>query len=263
MTFTRCLLCCVVLTLGAGPASSQTGFADMFDHIHLAAPDQAKAAEWYRTHFGATATPEGQDRAMLGPVRLIFQRSEPKPSSGSVIGAIGFSVPDVDAAVTRLQSAGVRVAMPAMVMQGVRTAQVVDPWGTLIDVVQDEQKLGLHHVTLVSPDPLATLSWFGETFGGKIAKFRGTQDGISYGGVWLFAVKGNAAPSAGHSIDHIGFRPINVDSSVAAMKARSVKVTTEPRPLTLPSGTSMRLAFVEGPGGIRIELVQRENLPTP
>ena len=30
---------------------------------------------------------------MLGPTRLIFQKSEmPKPSQGSVLGAIGFSV---------------------------------------------------------------------------------------------------------------------------------------------------------------------------
>lgn len=34
-------------------------------------------------------------------------------------------------------------------------------------------------------------------------------------------------------------------------------VSTEPRPLTLPSGTTMRLAFIEGPDGVRIELVQR------
>jgi hypothetical protein len=45
------------------------------------------------------------------------------------------------------------------------------------------------------------------------------------------------------------------------MKTKSVKVTTEPRPLVLPSGTAMRLAFIEGPGGVRIELVQRDNLP--
>lgn len=41
------------------------------------------------------------------------------------------------------------------------------------------------------------------------------------------------------------------------MKGKGVKVTTEPRPLTLPSGVSMRLAFVESPEGVRIELVQR------
>lgn len=35
------------------------------------------------------------------------------------------------------------------------------------------------------------------------------------------------------------------------------RVTTEPRPLTLPSGVSMRLAFIDGPRGARTELVQR------
>jgi catechol 2,3-dioxygenase-like lactoylglutathione lyase family enzyme len=255
------LLTSLLLTLCPAAARAQSGFADLFDHLHLAASDQAKAVEWYRTHFGATATPEGAYRAMLGPVRLIFQRSEmPKPSQGSSLGLIGFSVPDVEAASKRLQAAGVRLVMPPMTMAGIKMAQVADPWGTLIDVVQDEQQLGLHHVGLVSPDPAATLAWFASTFGGTAAKWRG-RDGIRYGGVWLFATKGSGEPSAGHSIDHIGFRPANVDASVAAMKGKNVKVTTEPRPLTLPSGAAMRLAFVESPGGVRIELVQRDNLP--
>ena len=82
-------------------------------------------------------------------------------------------------------------------------------------------------------------------------------DGINYGGVWFLATKGESTPSAGHAIDHIGFRPLNVDNAVTALKAKNVKVTTEPRPLTLPSGVSMRLAFIEGIDGVRIELVQR------
>ncbi|HZM62952.1 MAG TPA: VOC family protein [Vicinamibacterales bacterium] len=257
---TRALL---VTVLTAVPASSlaQTGFADLIDHIHLAAPDQAKAVEWYHTHFGAELTPEGTDRAMLGTTRLIFQKSEsPKPSTGSILGLIGFSVADVDGTVKKLQGAGVKIAMPTMTMYGVKMAQVVDPWGTLIDVVQDSKKLGLHHIGLVSSDPAATLAWFAETFGGKVAKFDGGADGINYGGVWVTARKGTGEPSAGHSIDHIGFRPLNVDSVVATLKTKNVKVTTEPRPLTLPSGTTMRLAFIEGPGGVRIELVQRDNL---
>ena len=102
----------------------------------------------------------------------------------------------------------------------------------------------------------AALAWFADQFGGKVAKYQG-QDGINYGGVWLLGKKGDAAPSAGHAFDHIGFRPINVDSVVVAMKAKNIKVTTEPRDLTLPSGTKMRLAFVESPEGARIEMVQR------
>ena len=259
----RLLLLCVVTAAAPAVSWAQTGFADLFDHIHLAAPDQAKAVEWYRANFGATLTPEGTDRAMLGPTRLIFQKSEmPKPSQGSVLGVIGFSVANLEQAIKTLQSAGVKLVMPPMMMQGIKMAQVVDPWGTLIEVVQDEARLGLHHIGLVSPDPAATLEWFAETFGGKVAKFRGA-DGINYGGVWLLAAKGSSEPSAGHAIDHIGFRPLNVDSAVAAMKAKNIKVTTEPRPLVLPSGTAMRLAFIEGPGGVRIELVQRDNLPGP
>lgn len=239
----------------------QTGFADLIDHIHLAAPDQAKAVEWYRANFGAESTPEGTDRAMLGTTRLIFQKSDmPKPSQGSVLDMIGFSVADLDGTMKKLQAATVKVVMPAMTMQGVRSAWVMDPWGTLIEVVQDEKKLGLHHIVLSTADPAATLAWFASTFGGKVTKAQGGLDGINYGGVWLLAKKGTGEPSAGHSIDHIGFRPANVDASVAAMKTKNVKVTTEPRPLTLPSGSSMRLAFIEGPGGIRIELVQRDNL---
>jgi catechol 2,3-dioxygenase-like lactoylglutathione lyase family enzyme len=257
----RALLFVVLMTAAPALPFAQSGYADLIDHIHLAAPDQTKAVEWYHTHFNAELTPEGTDRAMLGTTRLIFQKSEsPKPSTGSILGLIGFSVPDVDGTVKKLQGAGVKVVMPAMTMYGMKMAQVVDPWGTLIDVVQDSKKTGLHHIGLVSSDPAATLAWFAETFGGKVGKFDSSADGINYGGVWVTARKGTSEPSAGHSIDHIGFRPINVDNSVATLKTRNVKVTTEPRPLTLPSGATMRLAFIEGPGGVRIELVQRDNL---
>ncbi|OFW26948.1 MAG: hypothetical protein A3H97_21735 [Acidobacteria bacterium RIFCSPLOWO2_02_FULL_65_29] len=115
----------------------------------------------------------------------------------------------------------------------------------------------MHHVHLRAPDPNAALAWYVDKFGGTVGKLKDRIDGINYGGVWVLAQKGEATPSQGHAIDHIGFRPLNVDSVVAGLKAKSVKVTTEPRPLTLPSGTSMRLAFIEGPDGVRIELVQR------
>jgi predicted enzyme related to lactoylglutathione lyase len=211
----------------------------MIDHLHLAAPDQAKGAEWYRAHFGAEPTPEGPDRMMLGTTRLIFQKTEmPKPSEGSVFNLIGFSVADLDATMKKLQADSVKVVMPAMTMQGVKMAQVVDPWGMLIDVVQDPQKLGLHHVGLQSPNPAAALAWFADQFGGKVAKYQG-QDGINYGGVWLLGKKGDAAPSAGHAFDHIGFRPINVDNVVAAMKAKNALFRhISRRPMDAPSSGS-------------------------
>ena len=75
---------------------------------------------------------------------------------------------------------------------------------------------------------------------------------------WFRALaKGDSTPSQGHAIDHIGFRPVNLEASVEAMKARNVKILTEPRPLKLSDGTMVQLAFAEGPDVVRIEMVQR------
>ena len=83
----------------ATPAVAQTGMANMVDHIHLAVPDQPKAVEWYRKHFGGQTTTEAPDRLMFGETRVIFQKNEAaKPSTGSVVDHIGFSVTDLDAA---------------------------------------------------------------------------------------------------------------------------------------------------------------------
>jgi catechol 2,3-dioxygenase-like lactoylglutathione lyase family enzyme len=246
---------------GASGARAQSGFANMVDHIHLAVPDQTKAVEWYQKHFGGKPmTAEAPERLMFGETRVIFQRNEKaEPSAGSVVDHIGFSVADLDAALKNLQADGAKVTSPAREVAGLfKLAFVDDPWGVRIEVVQDSAKLGLHHIHVRGPDPAASLAWYVDKFGGTIGKLKDRLDGINYGGVWMLAQKGEATPSAGHAIDHIGFRPLNVDSAVAGLKAKNVKVTTEPRPLTLPSGTSMRLAFIEGLDGVRIELVQRQ-----
>jgi len=239
--------------------SGQSGFANMFDHLHLAAPDPVKAVEWYRKNLGGQVTSEGTDRLMFGETRLIVQRTEkPTPSAGSVVDHIGFSVKDVDAAMKSMEADGAKVEGPARDVPGLfKLGFVVDPFGTRWEIVQDSAKLGLHHVHLRGPDPDASLRWYADKFGGTIGKLKDRIDGINYGGVWLLAQKGEATPSAGHAIDHLGFRPLNVDNAVTGLKAKNVKVTTEPRPLTLPSGVSMRLAFIEGIDGVRIELVQR------
>ena len=249
----------VVLMACATPVSAQTGFANMVDHIHLAVPDQAKGVEWYRKHFGGQTMTEATDRLMFGETRIIFQKNDtPQPSSGSVLDHIGFSVADLDAALKNLAADGGKVVTPAREVAGLfKLAFVEDPWGVRIEVVQDLAKLGLHHVHLRAPDPNAALAWYVDKVGGAVGKLKDRIDGINYGGVWILAQKGEATPSQGHAIDHIGFRPLNVDTVVTGLKVKNVKVTTEPRPLTLPSGTTMRLAFIEGPDGVRIELVQR------
>ena len=252
------LLCLVAHGLAIPSAASAQAFRPIVDHIHLAAPDPQKAVAWYREHFGGQTMAEAPDRLLYGDTRVIFQKRDTSlPSEGSVLDHIGFSVPNIDGALKAFQTEGVKITQAVRDVPGLfKLAFVEDPWGTKIEVVQDPQKLGLHHIHLRTPDPAATLAWFAQ-FGGRSAKLKGRIDGLDMTGVWLLVQRGDATPSPGHAIDHIGFRPINLDASVAAMKTRGVKITTEPRPLTLGNGTTVHLAFAESPDGVRIEMVQR------
>ena len=60
----------------------------------------------------------------------------------------------------------------------------------------------------------------------------------------------HAAPSQGRAIDHLGWAVTAVDTKVGDLAAKGLK-TVEPRAVR-----NLRVAFVEGPGGVRIEMVQ-------
>jgi catechol 2,3-dioxygenase-like lactoylglutathione lyase family enzyme len=246
-----------VATLACANAGAQTVTAP-YDHVHLAAPDPVKAADWYRKNMGGQPTSEGVDRLMFGKTRLIFMKSETAlPSAGSSVDHIGFSFADLDAKMRDLERDGVKVITPVRDVAGLfKLGFVEDPWGVKIEVVQDPDTLGFHHVHLRGPDPAAILTWYHEKFGGEIAKLRGRLDAVKYGDVWVLVQGGDSTPSAGHAIDHIGWRVTDLDGKLTELKAKGVKVTGEPRSLALASGT-IHFGFVEGPAVTRIEVVQR------
>ena len=67
----------------AAPAAAQTTLP--YDHMHLAAPDQAKAVEWYQKNFGGQTMPEGKDRLMFGKTRFIWlKHAFMRPKRGTV-----------------------------------------------------------------------------------------------------------------------------------------------------------------------------------
>ena len=244
----------VVIAVLFGMSGSAQSARDVpYDHVHLAVPDPDKAAEWYTRNLDGQAG-ENPGRVMFEPftgkrplpVQLIFLRSaDAKPSEGSVIDSIGFSVADVAAKTKALEAAGAKVVAPGV---------VVDPWGTKIELVNDVPGRGFHHVTLKVPDPDATLRWFTTNFGGARTKMSG-RDAVRYERTYLAVIKGDAmAPSQGRSIDHLGFGPRTMNGEAAALKAQGVTFTAEPSPM--PNQFGHRTAYVEAPGGIRIELVE-------
>ena len=251
--------CLASLAPGMTMVSAQTATDPVVDHIHLSVPDLAKGVEWYQKFFGGQPMKEGSDRLMFGDTRLNFLKNDKAlPSAGSVVDHIGFSFADLDAKMKEFEAGGVKVTTPVRDVAGLfKLGFIEDPWGTRIEVVQDPATLGLHHVHLRDPDPVAALAWYKQRFGGDTGKLKDRIDGLTYGGVWLLVAKGDASPSDGRAIDHIGWRTSNLAARASELKAQSVKFTTEPRPLTLASGVVVNMSYLEGPSGAKIELVQR------
>ena len=216
--------------LAAVTAGAQTTLP--YDHVHLAAPDQAKAVEWYQQNFGGETTSEGKDRLLYGKTRFIWLKSDKaQPSLDTAIDHIAFSVAN--------RAPGT----------------ITDPWGVKIEILNDPERRGFHHVHLNSADPAASIAWYLQRFGGERAKFKG-EDGLKYGDVLVLVQKAKSAviPSAGRALDHIGWRVTNLDKTLEDLKG--IKVLQGVTNLQLATGP-VRFSFVEDPGGTKIELVQR------
>ena len=124
-----------------------------------------------------------------------------------------------------------------------------------------------HLITAASPVPLYR-SYYGGVYSQPTNIGRMTQTafavvpeailkmGLKYGDVWVLAAKGDATPSVGHAIDHVGWRVADLDQTLAALKARNIKVLQGPTALTLATGV-VHFSFIEDPAGTKIEIVQR------
>jgi catechol 2,3-dioxygenase-like lactoylglutathione lyase family enzyme len=224
-----------------------------YDHIHLAAPDPEKAYAWYVANLG------GQDGENPGrmifepftgrrplPVQLMFIKApDASPSEGSVIESIAFSVPDADARLERLQAAGATVSAPGA---------VIDPWGVKIEVIDDSEFRGLHHITLRVPDIETSITWFRAAFGGERATLRGGLPALRYDHTFIAFRQGPGAPSQGRAIDHLGWTPPSIDALQTSLKAQGVLFTTAPQ--SKPNQFGHRTGYVDAPGGARIEMVE-------
>ena len=255
----------IALTTQVAPAQTPTL---PYDHIHLNVPDPAAASAWYEKHIGGRRITEAPDRLMFGSTRFMFLRNATaKPSAGSAIDHIGFSFPDLEAKMKEWEVAGIKVTTPLRDVPGLfKLAFIEDPWGARLEVVQDPELLGLHHIHMRAPNPEEALAWLLDKFGGTRQQLKGRIDAVRYdhegfSSVWVLVQKGEAEPSIGHAIDHIGWRSTgSLTDTIDGLRAKKVEVTSEPRPLKLPGGPPINFSYVAGPSGARIELVERPGL---
>lgn len=240
-----------------------------YDHIHLNEPAAEASVWWEKNMPGGRRITEAPDRIMYGAVRMMFLSARSSGGSqGSVIEHLGFSVADLDAKMRDLAAINTKVIEPVKSVPGLyKTALIESPWGTRIQLVQDPDLLGLHHVQLRLPDTEAAYAWLLDKFGGERTKIKGQLDSVKYAGtggfstVYVVIEKGESVPSQGRAIDHIGWRSTaTINETKAMLEGKQVQLTSQPRPLNLPGGPPINYFYVAGPSGTRIEIVERPGL---
>jgi len=241
------------------PRAAQAGDA-AYHHVHLTATAPEEGAQWYIKHMDCQAVPGRPERAKCGPTWFLFQAGPASgPSAGSGVNHIGFSFANLDAKVKQLEAAGIKLEGPIRdVPKLFKLGFLSDPWGTRIEIVEHPEYLGFHHIHLASPEPAKTLAWYTNIFGGKPAKMKDMIDGVLYGSVWLLAMQAKepVVATQKRALDHLGFAFPDLEVAAKEIKAKGVPFDTEPRPLTPPSPSSVKISFVTGPETVRIEVVE-------
>ncbi|HEY5667147.1 MAG TPA: VOC family protein [Gammaproteobacteria bacterium] len=241
-----------------------------YHHVHIAAPSPIEAVRWYADRLDCEPLADRSDAVDCQGVEVIFAaQSVLGGTQGTGLNHIGFSFADLEAKMADLESAGVggrgvRLQrfedgstlrdVPGLFKLGF----IFDPWGTRIELVEDPERLGFHHVHLSATDPEATLDWYEQVMGGERASLKGRLDGLRFGDYWLLVSEhgeGTPAPTARRTLDHLGFIVDDLDSLTADLREFAVVFEQAP---TVPPGarSDARRAFIEGPDRVRLAVVE-------
>ena len=121
------------------------------------------------------------------------------------------------------------------------------------------------HIHLRSPNPEATAVFYEKMFGAEI--IRTMQQGkpridLKVGGANVFILpvvpgdKTNPPPTSPYQgLDHFGLAVTGIDAVVADLKAKGAEFTMEPNNIR----PGIRIAFLRGPEGVSIELLERSS----
>ena len=187
-----------------------------FEHLALNASDPAAAAAWYARHFGGTpidggpATSATTFRAGAGTARLRWRQTEaPGPSMGTGLDHSGWSVEDLDDVHAAVLADGAsefwepRHFGPAKLY----ISFVIDPWGAKIELLEDADHLGFHHVHILGPDPEQDRAWLLDHAPGEAETFKGMLLAVNYGAMRVLfrQTDDDLEPTAGRAIDHLAW----------------------------------------------------------
>jgi catechol 2,3-dioxygenase-like lactoylglutathione lyase family enzyme len=261
-TFVFAFLLAVALSAPAAAQLTTPNAAGVsLGHIHLYVSDVAAQQKFWAAMGGTPVANQRLEMIQFPGVFILLRRGETKGGTvGSIVNHLGFAWKDLPAAKAKWQAAGYTIEPGEDPNHG----YILGPDGIRLEFSSDPSlstPVKINHVHFVPQDVAAMQAWYAKVLGGVSGKCArtGAPDGadcVDVAGVNLAMTRNEAKPepTAGRSLDHLGFEVRNLPDFLKRMESEGVTIT---QPLT-PSNfvSTMRVAFIADPWGTKMEITE-------
>ena len=275
-TGTTIALC---LFVAASPSAAQLLAAKdapvAYGHHHLNVTDIPTQLKFFGDTLGGTPiTVAGRQMVKFPNVLVMLRQQKPTGGTkGSSVDHLGFSVPNLRAAVDKIKANGFRMVTkeeapaPWVVTddigrqagRDIAIAFAMGPDDVKVEIVEvkaQQVPVSLHHVHYAGPDNKAMQEWYVKVFGARAntaapgATFQSaTLPGVSLN---FNQAPGGVAGTQGRVVDHVGFEITGLPEFLKKVEAMGIK----PANVRDVPDLGASIAFITDPWGTYIELTE-------
>src|SRR5262245_22115020 len=244
----------------AGQLAAPNAAGVTLGHIHLYVSDVAAQQKFWATMGGVPVANQRLQMIQVPGVFILLRRGDTKGGTvGSIVNHLGFVWKDLPAARAKWEAAGYKIEQSED-----NHGYILGPDGIRLEFSGDpslQVPVKITHVHLYPQDIPAMQDWYAKVLGGVPGKCTrtGAPDGtdcVDVAGVSLAMSKAETKldPTAGRSLDHIGFDVKNLPEFLKRMETEGVTITQGLTPSNFVS--TMRVAFIADPWGTKMEITE-------
>ena len=224
-------------------------------HLHLNAADPDTFKHFWTDLIGAQLYDKNglSGVTVPGAIILIRKATPTGGSVGSTVNHIGFTVPDLQPCIAKVEAAHLKYTKPN---NSAVQIMIDGPEGLRVELTEEKSAtvpLRFHHIHFYTPDPQAIQAWYSEHFGAIPGKRLLWEAGDLPGTNLTYTQNATAVPTQGRSVDHIGFEIKNLEAFCKKLTDSGVKLDV---PYNTRPQLKLSLAFLTDPWGTRIELTE-------
>jgi catechol 2,3-dioxygenase-like lactoylglutathione lyase family enzyme len=230
-------------------------------HIHLYVSDVAAQQRFWATLGGIPVANQRLQMIQFPGVFILLRKGDTKGGTvGSIVNHLGFVWKNLAAEKAKWQAAGYAIERGGDANHG----YILGPDGIRLEFSGDPSlraSVKINHIHFYPQDVAAMRTWYSKVLGGITgASARGAApdgtDCVDVAGISLAMSKSDTPldPTAGRSLDHLGFEVKNLPEFLTRMEAEGVTITQKLTPSNFVS--TMRVAFIADPWGTKMEITE-------